>query len=109
MWKRISSSISSWSASERSRARTRLYKPFSHMPSPRSCRLHHLAYGQHQKPPVLFLDAEPPAARGRQRVEARAAVVLRLPPLALYPAALLQAVERRVERSLLDPEHLLGQ
>ena len=48
-----------------------------------------------------------PAAGGGQRVVARAAVVLRRAPLGLHPAVEQQPLERRIQRTLPDPEHVV--
>src|SRR5688500_19224041 len=52
--------------------------------------------------------AEVPAAECRELVVLRLPVVLREPPLGLDPAAFLEAVERRVERPLVDAEQGVG-
>ena len=49
------------------------------------------------------------AALARQRVELRAPAKVRLLPVGDDPALVLEAVERRVERSLLDRQHLVGE
>src|SRR5688500_7706768 len=58
--------------------------------------------------PPRRLFGELRAARRRQPVVARAAVVLRRPPEGGDPAAILEAMERRVERSVLDLQHVFG-
>jgi hypothetical protein len=47
-------------------------------------------------------------AGGRQTVEACAPVVVRDTPLSLHPAFDGEALEGRVERALLDLEHVVG-
>src|SRR6185503_1513758 len=62
--------------------------------------------------PLFELIAKLAATAGGDRVVARAAVVLGRPPDALDVAAMLEALERRIERSLIDVEtsarHLLN-
>ena len=48
------------------------------------------------------------ATEGGQRVKARAPIVVRSSPRARDPAALLQSLERRVERSVIDEERVPG-
>ena len=52
--------------------------------------------------PLLTLRVELASARRGQPVELRLAFVVRFTPLAGDPALVLQPVERRVQRSLLD-------
>ena len=47
------------------------------------------------------------AARLRQRVEARAAVVLRRAPFGRDPALVFEPVDRGIERALLDPQQVI--
>src|SRR5262249_5081230 len=62
--------------------------------------------GGGQAAPRLFLGAElVPAARG-QLVVLRAAIVLRGAPAGLDPAAALEAMQRRVQRPLLNAQRL---
>src|SRR5262249_45060863 len=77
--------------------------PFASRPSR---RLPNLDDGQGQPVPAVLLDRElaPPGAR--QRVKLRPPAGVGLAPLALDPAALLDAIERGVERPLLDDEHV---
>src|SRR5439155_26114690 len=44
-------------------------------------------------------------ARARETIVLRVAMILRRAPLALDPSLLLEALERGVERSLIDVEH----
>lgn len=103
---RISSSISRPIASARETPRILRHKLISQiMPVLLLLRRpQHFADAEHQPPPVLLLDAQLLAARGREAVEARPPVVLRHPPLRLDPPPLLQSVERRVERPFFDSE-----
>ena len=59
--------------------------------------------------PVLSLARELPAAALRDRVEPRAPVVLGHAPLGGDPSLLLQAKQRGVHGSLVQPEHRLAQ
>jgi hypothetical protein len=59
-------------------------------------------------PPFAFLAPELAAAGRGQRVEARAAVVVRRAPFGVDPAARLQALQRRIERSVIDDEYVAG-
>src|SRR5262249_35168563 len=58
-------------------------------------------------PPCPRLLVELLPAGARQRVELGAAIVLGRAPLRLDPAAPLQPVERRIQRSLLDAKRIL--
>src|SRR5262249_27527295 len=51
--------------------------------------------------PTRSLVAQLLSAGGRQRIELRASIVVRRPPLRLQEATVLQTVQRRVERALL--------
>src|SRR5688572_13916210 len=50
---------------------------------------------------------ELPAARGGERVVARAAVVLRRTPLGLYPVVEQQPLERGIQRTLADCQNII--
>ena len=50
---------------------------------------------------------ELPAAGGGERVVARAAVVLRRAPLGLHAAIEQQPLERRIQRTLPNPQHVV--
>src|SRR5262245_6021648 len=57
--------------------------------------------------PVLGFHRELPFAALGQAVELRLAVVLGRAPLGRNPALLFEPVERRIERTLVDAEHVL--
>src|SRR6185437_3419971 len=73
---------------------------------PASCllRRHHPCDRFDEPVPATLLGGKLLAPRGRERVEARAAVVLRRAPRALDPVAVLEALQRRVERSVIDQQ-----
>src|SRR5579872_916739 len=54
----------------------------------------------------LFFELPPPQAR--QRIEFRATVVFARLPLRPDPTALFQLVQRRVERTVADAQHIAG-
>ena len=62
----------------------------------------------HQLLPLLGLLLQLAAALRREAVEARAAVVLGDRPVGIDPAAILEAVERGIERPLLDLQKGVG-
>src|SRR5947209_19842049 len=107
-WRRISSSMSRMTASRprsaRRRAERRLNNLISRIRPLRS--LPHLGDGEDEPVPARLLLLELAPARLRERVELGAAARLVHLPLRGDPALLLDAVERRVDRSLLDFEHL---
>src|SRR5262245_52364276 len=57
--------------------------------------------------PAAGLRGELPASARREAIEAGAPVVVGGAPVRRDPAAILEPVERRVERSVLDLEHLV--
>ena len=63
--------------------------------------------GVGQRVPLVGFDIQLPAAFGRQSVELGAAVVLRGSALERDPATLDQAVQRRIQRALLDEQHIV--
>src|SRR5712692_2514112 len=71
------------------------------------CSLQDLVNGADQPIEFLPFGCELPAARRRERVKARAAVVLRGAPLPLHPSIEEQPLERRVQRALADLQHLV--
>src|SRR5438034_2627778 len=56
----------------------------------------------------LPFDRELLTAGGRQRIEPRAAIVLRRTPLGLDPPLQQQPLQRRIERALADLQHIVG-
>jgi hypothetical protein len=52
--------------------------------------------------PARRIVAEPPPARRRQTIELRPAVVVRLAPLTRDQTLVLEPVERRIQRTLLN-------
>src|SRR5256886_15222334 len=56
--------------------------------------------------PVGLFSLQIFAPRRSQRIELRPAIVVGLTPLGLDPSALLQAMERRIDRSLVHLEYL---
>src|SRR5581483_385763 len=106
--RRISSSMSLSNASRPRNARRRSERILNHFicvcPSG---SLPHLGDGQHQAIPARLFGFELFAPGPRQLVELGAAPGLVRIPVGSHPALLLDAVERRVERALLDVEHLV--
>jgi hypothetical protein len=68
----------------------------------------YLEHGVGVPRPSPRLGAERRAPGGGELVELRAAVVLREPPVALDEPALLEPVQRGVERAFLDAERVVG-
>src|SRR5919197_91839 len=58
--------------------------------------------------PFALLVNELLAPFARQRVEARAPVVLRRAPVGVDEAALLEPLQSRIERPVIDDEHVVG-
>src|SRR3954469_23018884 len=104
MWKRNSSSSSPSISSRLSRARIRLVNAFIMGVSVtfNSGALQDQRHRPGEAFPALGLGGELPAPDGRQFVELRPAVVIGGTPLGGNPPLRLQAVERRVERALVD-------
>ena len=63
--------------------------------------------GENQPVELFPLGGQLPAAGGRQRVIARAAVVLRRAPLGLDPTVEEQTLERGVQRALANLENVV--
>src|SRR4030095_8686960 len=72
------------------------------------CRLKYVAYGSGKAVPIRFLARQMLAALRRQLVELSLPAVVRLAPLGGEPDSLFQAMERGVQRALLDLQHFLG-
>ena len=70
--------------------------------------LENLRHRAGQPIPIRFLAGQLLAALRRQLIELRLSPVARLAPLRFEPAALLQAVQRGIERALLDLQNFLG-
>jgi hypothetical protein len=58
--------------------------------------------------PVLGFAPQLPSARGGDRIELRAAVVLGLSPFGADPALLYQPREAEIDRALVDAQRLLA-
>src|SRR5688572_325137 len=71
-----------------------------------SGRPQHALNGADHAVELGLLSGELPAARDGERVVACAAVVLRAPPLGFHAAAEQQSLERGVQRTLPDTEHV---
>src|SRR5688572_5671925 len=69
---------------------------------------HHLPDDGHITRPALGLGAELASPAGGEPIELRLAVVLRESPLGLDEATCFHAVERRVQRRVLDAELTIG-
>src|SRR5690606_19972862 len=68
----------------------------------------HSIHGFRQPLPLLVLFGESPATLRRQRVVARAPVVLRNRPATADQTLPLQPVQRRIQRALVDLELVAG-
>src|SRR6185503_11540917 len=89
------------------RTRTENLNPRTPTEAVRLRRLHHPRHRRGDALPVRRLVLKfPPPERG-QPVELGAAVVVGSAPLGLEPAAHFEAMQRRVERALFHPQHLL--
>src|SRR5262245_7311194 len=95
--------------SPRHRARTRV----NNVPNQRIglslSRSHHLGNGDRQVIPVCFFGFQLFAACGSEFVKPGATVVLRSAPFALDPAPLFDAVERWVQSSLFNGQHVFSE
>src|SRR6476620_8506767 len=106
MWKPISSSSSRSAARGRASARASM-RMRANIVSSFSARREDGFDGGHVSPPRLGFRAErAPALRG-QPVVLGAPVVVARAPFAVDPALLLEPLERRVERALVDVEDAL--
>src|SRR5438093_1861042 len=106
MWKRSSSSMS---RSTRRRPKgMRKTRRISALREPRLRRDQRLADGADVAIPRRHLGLQLRPAAATQLIVLRAAVVLRVAPFGGEPALLLEAMERRVERSFLDEELAVG-
>ena len=111
-WKRISSSSWLSTALRRRRVRNAVSTRDGH-----GCPPHHrpastgrenAGHRLRETLPALLLRPRAACGRARQLVEAGAAVVLRGAPLRADPPLRLQAVERGIERALVDLEDVLA-
>src|SRR5919106_1369051 len=73
-----------------------------------SCELHHAADGACHALPFPRFDRELAAAGSREVVILGAAAQLRDLPLGLDPALVLETMEGRIKRSLIDLQDVLG-
>src|SRR5262245_36555506 len=73
-----------------------------------SCQLHHAADGVGHALPFPRFNRELTAARRGEAVIPGAAAELRDPPLGLDPALVLEAMEGRIQRALIDLQDVLG-
>src|SRR5258707_3407241 len=71
--------------------------------------LHHLRHRRDEMLTLRLLDGELFAAGSRQLIKARPTIVLGYAPFTLEPTALLDAVEGRIESTLLDAQHIFRQ
>src|SRR5215472_2214856 len=98
-----------WKYSSRSRSRSRrpgriaLRKRPNHL-----CIAQNLADARRKPQPAFLFFSELLAAERRERIEARLAIRLGHSPFGAHPTGLLHAMQRRVERSLLDAQQLIG-
>ena len=73
-----------------------------------SRQLHHAADGRGHALPLAGFDRQLPAPGWREPVVLRPPAQLRDGPLGVDPALVLEAMERRVERALVDLQDVLG-
>src|SRR5262249_5327983 len=106
-WKRTSSSSSSSILDLKKNARNRSLSVLSIVISSHSGRFQNQFYGARESSPGLGLRRQLFPAGGGQFVIFRLPVVLRRPPLRSNPALRLQPVQRRIQRSLAHPQHIL--
>src|SRR5258708_2809852 len=76
---------------------------------PTLSRLHDLTDGQAKPIPALAFHSQLLTARFGQRVVLRSAVVFRLTPFRLDPAAVLQPIKSRVERAFSHAQDVIGE
>src|SRR4051794_23410967 len=111
-WKRISSSISAAAcAGRRTASRNRRRTRGRTIGATALGRAWGGEDARHRRgilDPALRLSLEVGASSGRELVIARAATVLRLAPVGVYGATLLEPDERVVERPILDAELAAG-
>src|SRR5258708_7492349 len=70
------------------------------------CGSEHLRHRGGQLDPVALLDFKLPAPARGELVVFGAPIVLRSPPASLDPAAPLQAMQGRIQRALLNAQHI---
>src|SRR5215469_4012910 len=98
-----------WKRSSRSRSRSRRPGRMALRSRPSHLRIaQNLANARRQPYPAFLFFGELFAAERRERIEARLAILLGHAPFRAYPTGLLHAMQRRVERALLDTQQLIG-
>src|SRR5437867_4032954 len=102
-WNRNSSSMRASAARDAKSERARADSPLSKLIS----ALQDQRHGGGEALPFVDLVAERPASLTRNRVVTRAAIVLGRLPVARDVAAVLEALECRIERTLIDVEAAL--
>src|SRR5436190_9756680 len=102
-WKSSSASTSSSTLGRPSRSGKRLRKSTAVLDGQQ-----HLRDGSREALPLGRAGREALPPRGRDLVELGLAAQLRHAPVSLQPAALLHAIERRVQRAVLDLQHVRG-
>src|SRR5678816_56399 len=108
-WKRISSSSSDSMVRRDTSARSHMAIRFvPRMPTSSLRGAQELFDRDDESPPALGFGAECFAAEGGQAVVLGAAVVVREAPFAVDPLLLLEALEGRIQRPLVDLEHAVG-
>src|ERR1035441_2372055 len=108
-WKFNSSSSSLSTRRRENNARSRIpksFQPISCLCDARSCLFQHPPDRRRQPRPRFLLHAELLAPRRGQPVEPRAPPQLGDAPFGTDPTLVLQPVQRRIERSLVDPQHI---
>src|SRR5687768_17255470 len=113
MWKRISSSSSRstdrFARRLRSHIRTRFVPRMSCLEFRESSGAEELLHCQHEPAPTFGLSTKSSATERGEAVILRATVVVRDLPVAVDPLLLLEALECRVERALIDFKHAVAQ
>src|SRR5262249_42927722 len=98
-----------WKRSSRFRSRSRLLGRMALRSRTSHLRIaQHFANARPQPYPACFFFGELLAAERCERIEARLAILFGDSPFGADPAGLLHAMQRRVERPLLDAQQLVG-
>src|SRR3954454_22463471 len=98
-----------WKRSSRSKSRSRRPGRPAFRRRPSHLRIsENLGDARREPLPAFLFFSELFTAEGRERIEACLAVFPGRAPFGAYPTDLLHAMQRRVERSLLDAQQLIG-
>src|SRR5215831_19083471 len=106
-----SSSMRSLTWKRNSRSRSRSMRPgrMAFRSRPSHLRIaENLANARRQPYPAFLFFGELFAAERRERIETRLAILPGHAPFGAHPTGLLHAMQRRIERALLDAQQLIG-